>query len=508
MKRGYIVAACVWTVVGLLACAMIYRLAYKPYVEKVQANAKQEEKSKILATAQSQYKYKLNFGLDGFSGYSVLRSQEFQNHLRRANVKVDLVADNADYVARLKALQSGDLQMAAFTIDALIIASAKIKDTPAAIVGVIDETRGADAMIAYNKAFANVDAINDPQVRFVATPNSPSETFARVVMASFKFDRLEKNPFIFVDGAEEVFKKYRQSRDNEKLIYVVWQPYGTKILDNPNTHILLDSSKFKGYIVDVIVCNLDFLYKNPEVARLVLESYFRANYDCREKMVQLVTADAKDQNQPLSQKQAEELVKGIWWKNTQENYGHFGLGSHGLQHIEDMIHNLTTVLVKTNAIEADPTNGHPEQLYRNDLLANLHTANFYPGFASENVRNENEALPTLNDEQWTKLVPVGTLEVPQLTFARGTARLSEISQSHLDTLHEKLKTFPTYYVLIRGNAASTGDMEAAKTLALQRAEAARDYLLSKGITAQRIKAVAGEPSGETSVNFVLGETTY
>ena len=53
----------------------------------------------------------------------------------------DLVDDGADYSQRIEALQSGEIQLAAFTIDALITASAELGELPATIVALIDETR-------------------------------------------------------------------------------------------------------------------------------------------------------------------------------------------------------------------------------------------------------------------------------------------------------------------------------------------------------------------------------
>jgi outer membrane protein OmpA-like peptidoglycan-associated protein len=504
------VAITIWSLVILIAGAAFYRMVWVPrQVKKQEIAAQQEEDKKFAATSSSsQYKHHIKFGIDSFSGYAVLRSQEFQNHLRRSGIKVEFVDDGADYVGRLKSLDSGETQMAVFTIDALIAASDELGSVPAVVVAMTDETRGADAMVGYKDTFPNLDSLNSPETKFVLTPDSPSETLVKVMMASFNLDRISDDAFVNVNGAEEVFKKYRSSKQEDPYVYVVWQPFGTKILDNPNTHVIIDSSRFRGYIVDVIVVNRDFLYKNNQAVKDVVRSYFSAMYQHKDKMVELVMDDARKAGQPLSQKQAEELVEGIWFKNTQENYAHFGIKGKALQHVEDMILNLTKVLLKTNTISADPTGGHTEQLYYTKILEELASANFHPGITPESVRSEKDKLPTLTDAEWGRLTPVGTLEVPTLVFARGTSRLNESSKQHLNVLNETLKTFPTYYLLICGNASTKGDLEANKALAMSRAKAAEDYLLSAGVSQQRMKSIAGEPTGSTSVTFVLGETPY
>jgi len=63
-------------------------------------------------------------------------------------------------------------------------------------------------------------------------------------------------------------------------------------------------------------------------------------------------------------------------------------------------------------------------------------------------------------------------------------------------------------VIVRGNASLRGDLEANKQLATKRAESVQAYLTSHGISPQRIRAVGGDPSGSTSVSFVLGQLPY
>lgn len=504
MDKGKRIALAIWSLIILACGSMVYRWYWAPSTKKAAEQRQQQEEQTVKAatSSTSAYKNTVRFGLDTFSGYAILRSQEMQNSLRRKSIKAELVSDNADYVARLKALKSGDLDMAAFTVDALITASAAIKDTPATIIALIDETRGADLAVGYSAKFPNVDSLNDPEVKFVLTDNSPSKTLILVALANFQFDQISKDPFIFVNGAKEVFEHYRKSKDTDKNVYVVWQPYGTKILENPNTHAIIDSSRFRGYLIDVIVANRDFLYKKPDVAKHYIEAYLNAVYTHKDNFVKVVSEDASNLGEPLSPKQAEDLVSGLWFKNTQENYGHFGYGNQSLQHIEDMIANITKVLVKTGAINNDPTNGNASLLFYDGIIKSLSEAGFHPGFAVEDVRSEAVELPALTDEQWASLVPIGTLEVPKLVFARGTAKLNEVSKGRLDELYEKLVTFPTYYVIIK--AGTAGDDE----FALSRAKSAEEYLVEKGVSQNRIHSTVGDKTKETTVNFVLGESRY
>jgi outer membrane protein OmpA-like peptidoglycan-associated protein len=176
-----------------------------------------------------------------------------------------------------------------------------------------------------------------------------------------------------------------------------------------------------------------------------------------------------------------------------------------------MIENITEVLVTTGAIDADPTAGQPNLLYHDQLMRALYESDFHPGGRpgdEDEELSQAAQLPALTDAQWETLEPVGELLVSALVFPRGTDVLTERSQHILDELIEKLKTWPQYYVSVRGNASLRGDLKANKLLAERRAKAAENYLTSHGVAPRRIRAVGAEPSGATSVSFLLGQLPY
>ena len=500
MSKGKLLAVCVVWLLIVGAIAASYRLLIYP---------RQRDATLSGTSSSSQYKHSLQIALDSFSGYAILRSEKMKEELAHKRIRLEYVDDEANYRKRIRRLRSGQVQMAVFTIDALLAVCEEIDELPGTIVAILDETRGADAVVAYKQAVPNIDALNRNDMTFVLTPDSPSETLARVVMTHFHLDNLGERPFKTVDDVEAVYKSYRTAAPTTPQAFVLWEPYVSKMLENPNTHIVTDSSQFRGYIVDVLVVNRDYLVKNEAVVLDVLGSYFRAAYHYRDGMVDLILNDARESNTPITRTQAETLVKGIWWKNTQENFAHFGIQSgKSLQLLEDMIGNIGRVLKTTHAIDEDPTGGQPNILYYDALLRTLQTNGFHPGLASETVRDDTIQLAALDDEDWDSLMPVGTLEVPELVFARGTARLTPSSEATLDDLVNSLKSLPQAYVLVRGNASLKGDAEANARLAMQRAKAAEKYLIAAGVDQNRVRAVAGQPSGATSVSFVLGQPPY
>jgi outer membrane protein OmpA-like peptidoglycan-associated protein len=168
-----------------------------------------------------------------------------------------------------------------------------------------------------------------------------------------------------------------------------------------------------------------------------------------------------------------------------------------------MIARIMSVLIATKGIDRDPTGGQYPKLFFDKALAKLKSGNFLP---DELVRDDGE-LVELSEAQWGTLVPVGTLSVPELVFARGTARLTEASKQTLDDLAKKLLTWPAYYIKVEGNAASGGNEAANLALARQRADAVVDYLKMRGISTARMKSVQGKV-GQSRVVFILGELPY
>ncbi len=509
-KAKIVLAALVWLVILAIGVSF-WKLVLEPKQQQSTKQQKQAQEKESLDKTQgtSKYTQDVAVGLDSFSGYAIFRSEAFQAQLAERGTRIRLIDDNANYAARAEALEKGELQMALFPADALIKISAKQNSLPSTIIAIIDETRGADAMVAYRSKYPNIDSLNQPDTQFVLLADSPSETLARVVMHDFDLKRLGKNPFLNVDSPEQILERYRKATPASKEVFIAWEPYVSQLLTNDQLHVLVDSSRFTGYIVDCLVVSRDYLLKNQATVEAFLECYFRALFSHHDKasLIQLVFDDAKKTKLALTKEQALRLVEGIQWKNTQENFAHFGLRAGTVVHVEDMLSRITNVLVSTAAIDQDPTNGQFNRLFFDRPLASLQTRNFHPGLQSEQVR-EQAGLVALSEEQWKSLVPVGTLSVPELVFARGSATLTEQSRSVLNELAEKLKSWPQYYLHVRGSASNKGDPDANRALATKRATTVVEYLLSLGMQSERIRSIEGGPSGETRVSFEVVQLPY
>ncbi len=514
MSKAKILLACIVWLVILGIGVSLYRLWYVPSVAKKEA-AKQQE---VLEATSGETKYSqhIKIGVDGFSGYAILRSSDFTQPMRNLGVKVETIDDGADYDKRLAALAAGDLQMAAFPVDALLKACSKSNSMPATIVALIDESRGADAVVAYKDRFPSIESLDAPDTRFVLVSGSPSDTLTRVLINSKFFKNITPQSIVGVANEKELLARYRKATPGGNEVFVTWEPVISELLKNDQMKVVFDSREQSGYIVDALVVSRDFLFKNEPAVRSVVESYFRALYalnnepgeskEPRGRLKELIRNDARDAGTTLEKEQVDRLVDGIVWKHTQDNFAHFGLGGSATN-IEDMIDRVRRVLVDTKGLDSDPTQGDSNRLFSPKVLREMQTAGFHAGSSPEIVQGDKPLAP-LSDEQWKGLSHVATLQIPPLVFARGTATLTSRSEAILQDLVEMLQSFPLYYLTISGNASSKGDMDANRELAKQRAAATLQYLQEKGIPAARMRATPGEVSGDTSVTFRLGQLPF
>ncbi len=519
--KGCLMAAVIWCVI-LAALGVGYKLLIHPYLS---------EKLKRQTASTSQYQHEITVAVDSFSGYAILRSDAVRQDLKTQQIKLNFQDDSGDYSARVKALQSGKVQMAVFTVDSLITSGAKAGEFPGSIVLVIDETKGGDAIVSRKTAVASLQDLNDPAARLVLTPNSPSEFLARVVLAHFNLPRLPDQWWVKADGARDVYNQFRSANPAEKRAYVLWEPYVSKALQIPDAQVLIDSSKLKGFIVDVLVAERQFLRDHPDLVKAVVEAHCRAAYAYSQSpdgLVKLVRADAGGAGaDALDETQARQVVKGIQWKNTLENYAHFGLAqdaaANDQQHLEDIIGNIIDVLVKTQALPSDPLNGQHTTLFYSQILAEMKAANFHPGkglnlipgvgnIGDQEQVHTDRALGPLTPQQWSSLRPVGELRVEPITFQRASAKLSDQSERDLQALSKRLQSFPEFYLRVIGQARAEGDPEANRQLAQARADAAAQYLIGQGLSADRIRTEAAPSTvagGEAqSVLFVVGQVPY
>lgn len=225
-------------------------------------------------------------------------------------------------------------------------------------------------------------------------------------------------------------------------------------------------------------------------------------------MADLIFSDAKLVDEPLEDLgEANGVAKGIWWKNTKENYGHFsfpnGEAARGLLSMQAMIKNVHDALVKTQDAGAPgPKVGRLELLYDKDVLKTLYRQGF---LIDEEVRPEGEA-PPISDAEWNNLRTVGTFNLKPIMFSRASYKLDDAAKLSLSEVSETIRLWPQYYLKVQGHAS--GKDPADRELAADRAREVKRYLVeTEKIPTHRIRSEGTDPGPEKGkvVDFVALE---
>jgi ABC-type nitrate/sulfonate/bicarbonate transport system substrate-binding protein len=454
---------------------------------------------------------KLKMAGDSFSGYCLFRSAEFKKRLEQKGIDFEWVDDGAKYDKRMETVLKGETPLAVFTIDALLTNAPRDGEMPD-IVMLIDETRGADAMVSYPEGVKSVSDLNKPGAKVVLTEGSPSETLFRAVRSQFDLKMPPRKADYIIPasdkGAEDVFQKLSDAKHTENKVFVLWEPY-VSLAKEKGAQVLVDSSHFKGIIVDVLVVQPKFRQEHPGNVEAVVRTYLDLLHEWKgppDRMAGLVLEDAqKVINEPNidSLEKARKVADGIWWKNTAENYAHFGLlqgpKAKNLQRVDDMVARIKAILVKT-LDPGDPplTVVREDKHIRPDFLKQLYDQRH---FAEEPVRDE-PTIQKRTDGEWDKLRPVAAFPVKEIQFSI-TNNMTGDYEEELKTLADSLRQWPQYYLRIEGHTTNVGDPEANMKKALQRADAVRKYLIEEqSIDPDRIQAKAMPPGGGKKVVFM------
>ncbi|MCI5119548.1 MAG: hypothetical protein D3913_16745 [Candidatus Electrothrix sp. LOE1_4_5] len=104
------------------------------------------EEKQVNTSDAVKMKGKIRLALDNWIGYFPLRSNEMKTLMRRGGWNLVWTDDKADYRARMEQLHKGDIDIAVATVDSYLLNGSEF-DFPGAIVAVLDESKGGDAIV-------------------------------------------------------------------------------------------------------------------------------------------------------------------------------------------------------------------------------------------------------------------------------------------------------------------------------------------------------------------------
>ena len=428
---------------------------------------------------------------DTFSGYSTFRNREFQQDLKELNV--DLVyEDEFNQIKRAELLNQGQADVIVTTLDQFLKQKPKGK-----IVGLIDTTVGADAIVLNTKKYPNLNSLENltqlvrekrKQGKYLSityAENTPSEFLLSLVLST-KFDAFKLSDFEVKDVVDaSIAWRLLQDPQENIALGVIWEPYVTQARQQGYT-VVLSSQDAPRAIVDVIVASNQAIESQPQKIAQLLEAYYRrldANIRQPSRIQEQIAEDGK-----LSPDEAVAVLQGIDFFTSIEAKEWMTTDI-----LEKRIASTAAVLVLTGKIKEVPEN--TKELFASNFI-NKPAKNTEALIAL--VRDDNPQLADRlagkatikmaqqkSASQISAAPEIGILKLDgEIIFQSGSAVLSQDSQQALDRLAEKISEFNAGTVAVRviGHTSRTGTAQINQTLSLERAEVVVEALRDRGLS--------------------------
>ncbi|NJO94629.1 MAG: ABC transporter substrate-binding protein, partial [Hydrococcus sp. RM1_1_31] len=251
---------------------------------------------------------------DTFSGYSTFRSPEFKKALSQIGIELKY-QDEFDQTKRAEALNQNQADLYVTTLDQFLKQKPQGK-----IVGLVDRTVGADAVVLNTKKFPSLKSVQDleklkpGQYSISYAADTPSEYLALVLDTKFEAFKLSNFESQSVADASDAWKQLQDPNQN-LAVAVLWEPYVTMSRKQGYT-VALSSQDAPTAIVDVIVASNRLIESQPKVVSDFLEAYYRRIDRYYREPNLLKEQIAKDGN--LTNAEATTVLNGIDFFNSVE----------------------------------------------------------------------------------------------------------------------------------------------------------------------------------------------
>ncbi len=428
---------------------------------------------------------------DTFSGYSTFRSPGFDLALKAVGLNFHY-RDEFDQAKRANLLNTGDTDLIVTTLDQFL------KQKPQGrIVGLIDRTVGADAVILNTKKYPQLKSLADlaqlvkqtrssgKQLKMAFAGDTASEFLALVLSSKFEAFKLSDFQVNKVADASDAWKQL-QDPNQDVAIAIIWEPYVTKARQQGYT-VVLSSKDAPEAIVDVIVASNRILESQPDKISNLLEVYYRridANIRDASQLQAQIAEDGK-----LSADEAGAILQGIEFFTATQAKDWLINGT-----LEKRISSTLAVLKKSGKL--------------NSVLATQELSN--AGLISKaadntqklinTVRSNNQELAqrlegkstlasnvALDANQIKTALEIGNLDVKeQIKFKTDSEQLTGEGKETLNNVAKQISEFneQTVAVQIIGHTSKFGKADFNLDLSQQRAQTVTEYLRSLGIKHQ------------------------
>ena len=468
---------------GLVAVGALAAVAYTYVWPRLEAQL-QIETSDARGT-----KGRIEIGVDNWVGYYPLCSSEMRKRMRVAGYVLHCEDDKADYASRFEALRAGKLQFAVTTVDAYLLNGAAAA-FPGALVAIIDESKGGDAIVGWKDKLDSLDALKKaPGTRIAFTPASPSEHLLRAAAVHFDVPMLRDGRGAWrveTDGSPAALKQLLGRKVDAAAL---WEPDVTRALATPGVTKLLSTADTRRLIVDGLLASRTVMQQDPDMVRALLATYFDVLRHYQDNPELLARDLGEDTG--LTVDQTRPMLGAVAWAGLADNFHQWFGATPETSGAVDVVSSTLQVLLDSQAIAGDPLpERDPYRILNREFVQAVFTSSATGQVAATGVAAVDQRFKELNDQQWAALREVGTLKALNVVFQSGTADLAYDGKVEVDRMMDVLRHYPTFRIRVRGHTALSGDPESNRQLSQERADSVARYMnVTYGVDPKRVQVV-------------------
>ncbi|GAA4786538.1 phosphate ABC transporter substrate-binding/OmpA family protein [Lysobacter hankyongensis] len=371
-------------------------------------------------------------------------------------------------------------------------------------VMIVDNTRGADAIIARDPSIRKVEDLAGKKVALLQFTPSHGMTIDAVDNSSLSARRKQSIEYVFI-AAEDGLGGVRAALESGSVdAAVLWDPDLSLALRATKGHVVYSTKTASNLIFDVIVCDqrvLDDAQGAAAVQKLVtgwMKGVDAAKADPDGAVDALVATEefftllAKDEGKPF----VKGLFDNLLWTGVADNARILGM-SGGTNHYARVYQRFDQIYRAAGAL-ANPKSPviPPQDSFDTRFIRSLYDA-------STTAQAESRKTETFTEQAREEAVqaPAEVTKPVVVNFASGQAALTKRAEKTIDTdMVPFIENNGSAYFEISGNTDSTGNATINNRLSLARAEAVVDYLVKQWEFPRERFKIVGNGSGRPLCN--------
>ncbi len=366
-------------------------------------------------------------------------------------------------------------------------------------VMIVDNTRGADAIIAKDPSIRSVEDLAGKKLALLQFTPSHGMSIDAIDNSSLSARKKQTVEYVYI-AAEDGLAGVRAALESGSVdAAALWDPDLSLALRATKGHVVYSTKTASNLIFDVIVCDQRVL-DNPQgrdaVQKLVNGwmkgvDVAKANpdqaVDALVKTEEFFTLLAKDEGKPFVKK----LFDNLLWTGVADNARILGM-SGGTNHYERVYQRFDQIYRAAGAL-ANPKSPviAPQDSFDTSFIRTLYDAS-----TSAQVEAKKVETYTAVEREEAVQAPATVTKPVTVNFGSGQSALTKRAEKTIDIdMVPFIENNGSAYFEISGNTDSTGNLAVNNRLSLARAQAVVDYLSKQWeFPPERFKIVGNGPN--------------